>query len=99
MTTLAIDPTSLVAKENISQYLFPKDDVLSNPEKRKERYKRAERAMKLGNTRKSKVRIFFEDNEGIKTVETTVWGVTEENLLLKKTTLIPLRRIHQIKFY
>ena len=73
--------TDYVAKENISQLTFPKSDVLIDEIKKIERQKRVERAMTLGNTRKSKVRIVFEDMEGIKTVETTVWGVTDLSLI------------------
>lgn len=91
--------TSFVEKENISLLSFPTSDVLLNEESRVERVKRIKRAMKLGNTRKSKVRIVFEDDEGIKTVETTIWGVTEKNVILKQTTTIPIHRVHRIKFY
>ncbi len=99
MDALTTNATTMVAKENISQFSFPKDDVLLLEQDRLERQKRIKRAMTLGNTRKSKVRIVFEDNKGIKTVETTVWGVTEKNVILKQTTIIPIRRIHQIKFF
>lgn len=99
MNALATPATDYVAKENISQLIFPKNDVLIDEIKIIERQKRVERAMTLGNTRKSKVRIVFEDVEGIKTVETTIWGVTDNNIILKKTTVIPIRRIHEIKFY
>lgn len=99
MNALATPATDYVAKENISQLIFPKNDVLIDEFKIIERQKRVERAMTLGNTRKSKVRIVFEDVEGIKTVETTIWGVTDNNIILKKTTVIPIRRIHEIKFY
>lgn len=91
--------TNMVAKESISLLTFPKTDVLLQEQDRLERQKRIKRAMTLGNTRKSKVRIVFEDIEGVKTVETTVWGVTEKNVILKQTTIIPIRRIHQIKFF
>lgn len=99
MNALATTAADYVAKENISQLIFPKNDVLIDEIERIERQKRVERAMTLGNTRKSKVRIVFEDIEGIKTVETTIWGVTDNNIILKKTTIIPIRRIHEIKFY
>ena len=99
MNALATNAADYVAKENISQLTFPKSDVLIDEIERKERQKRVERAMTLGNTRKSKVRIVFEDIEGVKTVETTIWGVTDNNIILKKTTIIPIRRIHEIKFY
>ncbi|MDF1672674.1 MAG: hypothetical protein P1U41_04175 [Vicingaceae bacterium] len=99
MNVIATPATEYVAKENISQLTFPKSDVLLDELKKKERQKRVERAMTLGNTRKSKVRIVFEDIEGVKTVETTIWGVTDNNIILKKTTVIPIRRIHEIKFF
>lgn len=99
MNAIATAPATYVAKENISQLTFPKSDVLLDEIKRNERQKRVERAMTLGNSSKSKVRIVFEDSEGVKTVETTVWGVTDNNIILKKTTIIPIRRIHEIKFY
>ena len=54
--------------------------------------------MKLGNSKKFKVHIIFEDKEGLKKVETTIWGVTEKNIILKRGTLIPIHRIHEIKF-
>ncbi len=99
MNALATSTTNLVEKENISELTFPKNDVLTDATEILNREKRIKRAMTLGNTRKSKVRIVFEDSEGMKTVETTVWGVTEKNIILKKTTIIPIRRIHEIKFY
>ena len=99
MNAIATAPATYVAKENISQLTFPKSDVLLDEIKRNERQKRVERAMTLGNSSKSKVRIVFEDSEGLKTVETTIWGVTDNNIILKKTTVIPIRRIHEIKFY
>lgn len=99
MNASATGTEVLVAKENISELKFPKTDVLSNPADRIERQKRVNQAMTLGNTSKSKVRIVFEDAEGVKTVETTIWGVTDNNIILKRTTLIPINRIHQIKFY
>lgn len=91
--------TNMVAKETISLLNFPKTDVLLIEQDRLERQKRINMAMTLGNASKSKVRIVFEDSEGVKTVETTVWGVTNDNIILKRTTIIPIRRIHQIKFY
>lgn len=90
---------NLVEKENISHLSFPSSDVLLTEESRIERESRIKRAMTLGNTRKSKVRIVFEDAEGIKTVETTIWGITEKSVILKQTTTIPIHRVHQIKFY
>ena len=56
-----------------------------------------ERAMKLGNLEHNKIKIVFEDSEGLKQVETTVWGGTDKRVILKQAILIPIHRIHEIK--
>ena len=94
-----IKDATLVEKENVSQMSFPKSDVLLSENKQNERKSRVVRAMKLGNNKKFKVKIIFEDVESLKKVETTIWGVTEKNIILKQGTLIPIHRIHEIKFY
>ena len=99
MNATATETATIVAKENIILLTFPKSDVLHSELKQSERKRRVVRAMKLGNNKKFKVKIIFEDLEGLKKVETTVWGVTEKNIILKQGTLIPIERIHEIKFY
>ncbi|PJA08310.1 MAG: hypothetical protein COX70_04035 [Flavobacteriales bacterium CG_4_10_14_0_2_um_filter_32_8] len=89
---------TLVDKEEISDFTFPKGEVLNSDLARTERDSQIKKAMKLGNNSKGKVQIFFEDTEGLKKVETTIWGVTDKYILLKKTTIIPIRCIHEIKF-
>ena len=93
------DATTLIEKESIVEFSFPKEDVLNSEEARKERQNRIKRGMRLGNSLKRKVKIIFEDNEGLKKVETTIWGFTDKNVILKKTTIIPIRCIHEVKFY
>lgn len=88
---------TLVQKEEISKLHFPKEDVLKTIEEQKELKASIERAMKLGNNYKGKVKIVFEDDCGVKAVETTIWGFTDKNVLLKQTTLIPIRRILEIR--
>ncbi|MBW6483589.1 MAG: hypothetical protein K0B10_11090 [Vicingaceae bacterium] len=87
-----------IEKEIIGSLKFPKEDVLKDVQEQKERIKRIDRAMHLGNN-KIKVKIFFEDVEGKKVVETSIWGVTEKNIILKGTTVMPIRAIHEIKFF
>lgn len=99
MNTITQNPTILVEKEEITKFAFPKGDVLSSEIKRTERDSRINKGMKLGNSVKRKVKIIFEDTIGFKKVETTIWGVTEKNIILKQGTLIPIQRIHEIKFY
>ena len=99
MNAVATQTATTIAKENVSLLTFPKADVLHSELEQSERERRIIRAMKLGNNKKFKVKIIFEDLEGLKKVETTIWGVTEKNIILKQGTLIPKQRIHEIKFY
>ncbi len=93
------DTTVLIEKEEITEFTFPKGDVLSTEEERIERQARIKRGTRLGNSMKRKVKIIFEDIEGLKKVETTIWGFTDKNVILKKTTIIPIRCVHEIKFF
>lgn len=88
----------LINKEDIGSLHFPKDDVLLTAEETKERLKKIERAMHLGNN-KIKVKIIFQDVDGKKVVDTSIWGITEQNIILKGTTIIPIRSIYEIKFF
>ncbi|MDO9185885.1 MAG: hypothetical protein Q7W13_07730 [Bacteroidia bacterium] len=87
----------LIEKENIRGLKFPTNDVLASTDEIKNRYSSLERALKLGNLEHNKIKIVFEDEEGIKQVETTVWGVTDKRVILKQGILIPIHRIHEIK--
>ena len=99
MDTAGLKAATLIVKEDVSELNFPKDNVLIDVEEQKKLKSKINKALKLGNALKGKVKIIFEDDEGRKMVETTIWGVTDKNILLKKTTIVPIRRIHDIKFY
>jgi tRNA(Glu) U13 pseudouridine synthase TruD len=86
-----------INKENILGLKFPLNDVLSSKDEIKIRYSDLERALKLGNLEHNKIKIVFEDADGIKQVETTVWGITDKQVILKKGVLIPVHRIHEVK--
>jgi uncharacterized protein (UPF0248 family) len=88
---------ALVEKNIIAGLHFPLQDVLKSVETVSQRRADAERAMLLGNNYKGKVKIIFEDNGGMKQVETTIWSVTEKYVLLKTGMQIPLHRIHEIR--
>lgn len=96
MTNHTKTPT-LIEKENIRGLKFPDNDVLLSTDEIKMRNSDLERAMKLGNLEHNKIKIVFEDSEGMKQVETTVWGVTDKRVILKQGILIPIHRIHEIK--
>lgn len=86
----------LIDKENVKTLSFPLEDVLSDEIEAKQRKQDLERALSLGNLEHLKIKIYFEDNESLKLVETTIWGVTEERIILKQGVTIPINRIHKI---
>ncbi len=87
----------LVEKETIANSQFPAEEVLNDAAAIAERKDKLGRATSLGNTEKFKARIVFEDTEGVKAVETTIWANGESNIVLKQGVFIPVHRIHTIK--
>lgn len=53
-------------------------------------------ATSLGNLDQHKVNILFEDNEGVKRVNTTIWALTGNRIILKNNRSIPINRIHSV---
>ncbi len=86
-----------VQKEMISGLRFPEKDVLKSKEDIKIRLADLERALKLGNLEHNKIKIIFEDVDGVKMVETTVWAVTDKMVILKQGIMIPVHCIHEIR--
>lgn len=86
-----------IEKENIRDLKFPDTEVLTSSDAIKIRQLNLDRALTLGNLEHNKMKIIFEDSEGLKQVETTVWGVTDKRVILKQGVLIPINRIHEIK--
>lgn len=86
-----------VAKENLAGMIFPPSEVLPQHQQRAERKKLLERAVDFGNYAHYKVAILFEDNEGLKRVETTIWDIDDKNVYLKNGITVPLHRIYEVK--
>jgi hypothetical protein len=86
-----------IEKETIGELKFPSAEVLTENERIYERQSDLNRALALGNLEHSKIRIYFEDNDSRKVVETTVWGVTDKRVILKQGIGIPISRIHSVK--
>ena len=84
-----------IEKEVIQKLHFPKTDVLEDSVEIQQRNSELQRALALGNLEHSKIKIFFEDNESKKVVETTVWGVTDNSVILKQGVGIPINRIYK----
>lgn len=86
----------IIEGEKIAGLEFPVGEVLDSKQEIKQRRIDAYQGMLLGILHKNKVKIIFEDNEGIKQVETTIFGYTDHSVFLKKGLKIPLHRIHKI---
>ena len=87
MNALAIE------KEVVNNLRFPVEDVLQTPEDKQRRRQALRRASILGNLDRTKMRIKFRDSEGLKVVNTTIWAVTPNYVILKGARLLPLHRI------
>ncbi|GEL11598.1 hypothetical protein SAMN05192550_2690 [Flavobacterium glycines] len=87
---------TIIEKEDIASLKFPTTDVLDDDNEVKTRISEINRALSLGNLEHSKIKIFFEDNESKKIVNTTVWAVTDKNVVLKQGVMIPIHRIYKL---
>lgn len=87
---------SLLKKEKVGELHFPQTEVLVDEERRKLRLKDLSDATILGNIEHNKVKIFFEDDIGVKYTETTICATGDKNIILKSGITIPLHRIHRI---
>lgn len=97
MALTAAAVISPVQKEEVSHLHFPNEEVLRTAEATDQRRVALEQAVVLGNTYKGKTKIVFEDNEGIKQIETHIWGLTDKRVILKQGIVIPINRIHEVK--
>jgi len=90
--------SKIVFKEDIPKLKIPNREVLTSEEQIRQRKSDLENAMKLGNNEHNKVKIVFESEEGPMMVETTVWEMTQNYVILKSNTHVPIRSIHRIDF-
>ncbi|RYD72843.1 MAG: hypothetical protein EOP53_21210, partial [Sphingobacteriales bacterium] len=81
---------TMIAKEEIGKLHFDHHEVLKSPEAIQRRKEDLERAMILGNTSHSKVKIEFVSKDGTHCVETTVWHASDADVALKGGAIIPL---------
>lgn len=92
----SIDTIPLIEKEIVGGLHFPKAEVLGDDNSIKHRITVLHHATSLGNLDQHKVNIVFEDNEGLKRVNTTIWALTEQRIILKHNRSIPINRIHSV---
>jgi hypothetical protein len=86
-----------VQKEQISAFHFPQEGIVLSEQAKAEVKVGLARAIALGNLEHQKVRIYFEDDTAKKVVETTIWAVTEEAIVLKQNVVIPTNRIVKLE--
>jgi hypothetical protein len=87
----------IIEKEAVANLKFPHQEVLTDPVAIKLRSTELERGTTLGNIDHYKIKIIFEDDKGLKQVETTIWANGEDNIVLKQGVIIPVNRIHKVK--
>ena len=84
----------LIEKEQISTLSFMNGETIQqHPELRIQ----IENATILGNSHHSKVSIIFQDDSGLKRVDTTIWAAGLKFICLKGGVWIPIARIVEIK--
>ncbi len=85
-----------IDKELISTLTFPENDVLDDDKEAiLQRKNDLNRALTLGNLEHLKIKIYFEDDKSKKMVDTTIWGLTDERIILKQGVVIPIKRIYK----
>jgi len=88
----------LIEKEEVENLVFPSKPIkFTSAEEQKTLLKKLQDAEKLGNLFHNKIEIIFQDSEGLKEVNTTIWAVGEDHIVLKKGVFIPIHRIVSIK--
>lgn len=93
MQEIINDKPQTVQKEIIPQLKFHKETKIKQQDGLMERLMEA---TKLGNLHHGKVAIIFEDDEGIKQVETTIWATGLKYICLKGGMWLPIASIHKI---
>lgn len=93
-----MQPT-LIQKETLSEYHFNDQEVLPSEDDVKIRKMNLNRALILGNAYRRKIKLTFETTDGLKQVETTIWAVTEKNVVLKGGKFIPTKAITKVEVY
>lgn len=87
---------TLIPKEHIPALRFPQVPVAITVDQRRAILSTLKIATQLGNGEHGKCRILFQDDQGLKAVETTIWTYDPENIVLKYGTTIPVYRVVSI---
>lgn len=85
-----------VEKEELRNFVPATKIEKLNAQESRERADKLRRAMVLGNGYKNKCTIVFEDAQGLKHVETTIWMADELHVILKGGIILPVSAIKDI---
>lgn len=80
----------LIEKEQIPQLSFKNREHVEQPNNLMSKLIEATR---LGNLHRGKSRIVFHDDDGVKSVETTIWATGSSYIVLKGGIWLPISRI------
>lgn len=94
---MVLEGFELMEKEEVTNLHFPEEEVLQKESEKAIRTKALKRANSLGNLEHQKVRIYFKDSVGQKYIETTIWGVTDHEIVLKKNVVLPIHRVVKLE--
>lgn len=86
----------VLEKEQVETLEFPEQEILQNEDEKISRIVALKRALWLGNLERIKVKIYFADRIKKYLIETTIWGITEERIILKRGVTIPIHRVLQV---
>jgi hypothetical protein len=84
----------LIEKETISDLTFSTSETVKQ---HPDLLNQIEQATILGNSHHSKVSIIFQDDSGLKRVDTTIWAAGTKFICLKGGLWIPIARILEVK--
>lgn len=86
---------TLIAKETIPSLKFKTTVSFKQQENLMERLLEA---TKMGNNDHIKIAIIFQDDEGMKRVETTIWATGAKYICLKGGVWLPIDHIKEVQF-
>jgi|UniRef100_UPI00404A0E30 hypothetical protein len=84
----------IINKEQIKDLSFKSPLSFSQDENI---HKKLEAATRLGNGYQTKITIVFQDDEGLKRVDTTIWATGQKYICLKGGMWIPINQIVSIE--
>lgn len=85
-------------KELLYLVKFNSTDVLKDKNEQKLRFHQLYRGMQLGNLYKNKVLITFKDSlNNLLMINTTIWGLTQKSIILKRGVTIPISSILKVE--